>query len=333
MRVAVLGAGAMGTACARLLATKETVSVLLWCRRGELAEQLRRRRENHVYLPGVRLPEQITITAETAPLREADLYVVAIPCVHLRSGLTPLAGLLRANPAPAVSVIKGLERETFLRPSQIICEVAGQRPVAVLSGPSHAEEFSRDLPTTVVVACQDERLARQIQQLFATRRFRVYTNPDVVGVELAGALKNVIGIAAGVCDGLKFGDNAKASLLTRGLVEITRFGTALGGLRETFWGLAGLGDLITTCVSPYGRNRSVGEALGRGEPLDQILARMQAVPEGVWTCKTVHDIARARGIEMPITEQVYRVLYEGADPLAAVDALMTRELKAEHAAD
>ena len=330
MRVTVLGAGAMGTACACLLARKGTHSVVLWCRREELAAELSQRRENRVYLPGIQLPETIQITADPHAVADAELYVVAIPCVHLRTGLAPLAEPMRTNDAPAVSVIKGLERETFLRPSEIIRQVTGAREVAVLSGPSHAEEFSRDLPTTVVVACSNERLAREIQQAFATPRFRVYTNPDVVGVELAGALKNVIGIAAGVCDGLRFGDNAKASLLTRGLVEITRFGTALGGQRETFWGLAGLGDLITTCVSPYGRNRSVGEALGRGERLSDILDRMKAVPEGVWTCKTVHDIARQKGLEMPITEQVYRVLYEGADPMAAVDALMTRELKAEH---
>lgn len=328
MRIAVIGAGAMGTACSVLWARKGH-EVTLWCRRPELAEQLAAVRENRDYLPGVSLPPTIRVTASPADLPGVDVYVVAIPCVHLRTGLQPVRGVFQGCTTPCVSVIKGLERGTFRRPTEILLEVLGPREVAVLSGPSHAEEFSRDLPTTVVLACADRELGTYLQHQFATPRFRVYWNEDLVGVELAGALKNVIGIAAGVCDGLGFGDNAKASLLTRGLVEITRFGVAFGGRRETFWGLAGLGDLITTCVSPYGRNRAVGEALGKGRKLEEVLAQMKAVPEGVWTCRAVRDLAIRHSIDMPITEQVYRVLYENKPPVEAVDELMTRELKPE----
>jgi glycerol-3-phosphate dehydrogenase (NAD(P)+) len=320
----------MGTACAWLLGHKEGVRVSLWCRRPELAAAVAERRENTDYLPGVLLPETVHVSADPEVVREGELLVVAVPCVHLRRVLQDLRTQLCAFPSvPLVSVVKGIEQGTFLRPSEILCELFGQGPIAVLSGPSHAEEFSRNLPTTVVVASEDEDFARAVQQLFATPRFRVYTNADLVGVELAAALKNIVAIAAGACDGLGFGDNAKASLMSRGLVEMTRFGVSHGGRRETFWGLAGLGDLITTCISPYGRNRAVGYALGQGRKLEEILAGMKAVPEGVWTCAAVYHIARNQGIEMPITEQVYQVLYEGKDPWQAVDELMLRELKAE----
>ena len=201
--------------------------------------------------------------------------------------------------------------------------------MAVLSGPSHAEEVSRGLPTTVVAASDDLDLARWVQQHFATERFRVYTNLDVIGVELAGALKNIIGIASGISDGLDFGDNSKAALLTRGLVEMARFGVALGAEHTTFFGLAGLGDLITTCVSRHGRNHLVGLRLARGEKLRDILSRMQMVAEGVYTTRSVHDQAARMGIDMPITGEVYRVLYEDKDPLAAVNDLMVREPKSE----
>jgi glycerol-3-phosphate dehydrogenase (NAD(P)+) len=199
----------------------------------------------------------------------------------------------------------------------------------VLSGPSHAEEVSRGLPTTVVVASPDWDLGRRVQDWFGSERFRVYTNQDVVGVELAGALKNVIGIAAGISDGLGFGDNSKSALLTRGLVEISRFGVALGAEHQTFFGLAGLGDLITTCISPHGRNRRVGERLARGEKLDAILGGMRMVAEGVYTTRSVHDKSARMGIEMPITAEVYRMLYEGKSPAAAVRDLMLREPRSE----
>ncbi len=329
MRVTILGDGAMGTACAMLVASKPEHAVTIWSAFPDQARQMQAERENVKFLPGVRIPDSVSVTAEIAEAAAgAEFFVAAVPTVYLRK---TLAGIRAAVPAgrPIVSIIKGIENDTFQRPSQIIRDMLGPRPVAVLSGPSHAEEISRNLPASVVAASDDLNLARQVQSLFTTPRFRVYTNPDVLGVELAAALKNVIGIAAGVCDGLGFGDNAKSALLTRGLVEITRFGVALGAQTETFAGLAGMGDLITTCISRHGRNRAVGEALGRGKTLDEILAGMQAVAEGVWTCRAVTNLAKQRGIDMPITQEIHRVLFEGKSALEAVNDLMVREPKPE----
>jgi len=329
MKVTILGDGAMGTACAILVATKPENAVSIWSAFPDQARQMQSVRENVKFLPGVRIPDGVTVTAD---IREAcagaAMFVAAIPTVHLRKTLAMIREAVPAG-SPTVSIIKGIENETFQRPSQIIGEVLGPRPIVVLSGPSHAEEISRHLPASVVAASSDQALARQVQAIFTTARFRVYTNPDIAGVELAGALKNVIGIAAGVCDGLAFGDNAKSALLTRGLVEITRFGVVFGAHPETFAGLAGMGDLITTCISRHGRNRAVGEALGKGKTLDEILAGMQAVAEGVWTCRAVYNQAMQNGIDMPITSEIYRVLFEKKSPLEAVNDLMLRELKSE----
>jgi glycerol-3-phosphate dehydrogenase (NAD(P)+) len=326
---AVLGDGAWGTAIALLLAGNPEHRVRLWSARPENARLLRERRENVRLLPGVPIPEAVQLTGDLAEaVAGADLWIAAVPTVYLRSTLQPVAHALRGD-RPVLSLAKGLENETFMRPSEILRQVLGVHRVAVLSGPSHAEEVSRGLPTTVVAAGSDLELARWVQERFSTDRFRVYTNLDVVGVELGGALKNIIGIAAGISDGLKFGDNAKAALLTRGLVEMARFGVALGAEHATFFGLAGLGDLITTCSSRHGRNRHVGERLGRGEKLADILAGMSMVAEGVYTARSVHDKAARMGVEMPITTEVYRVLYEGKDPLTAVNDLMLREPKGE----
>jgi glycerol-3-phosphate dehydrogenase (NAD(P)+) len=329
MQVTILGDGAMGTACSILAASKPGHHITIWSAFPEQARLFEEARENVRFLPGVRIPDNVHLTGEIAQASaETELLVAAIPTVYLRKTLSSIGAALPARP-PLVSVIKGIENETFQRPSQIIRDVLGPRRVAVLSGPSHAEEIARQLPASVVVASEDEALVRQAQALFTTAWFRVYTNPDVIGVELAGAIKNVIGIAAGVCDGLEFGDNAKSALLTRGLVEITRFGVALGARRETFSGLAGMGDLITTCISRHGRNRAVGEALGRGKSLEQILATMQAVAEGVWTCRAVYHLAQQRGIDMPITQAIYQVLFEAKSPMEAVKELMLREPKPE----
>jgi glycerol-3-phosphate dehydrogenase (NAD(P)+) len=326
---AVLGDGAWGTAVALLLARDPAHRVALWSAREEHGRALRERRENVRFLPGVPIPESVELTADAAHATAgADLWVAAIPTVYLRDALARVAGSLRPGP-PVLSLAKGLERETFARPTEILSQVLGVRETAVLSGPSHAEEVSRGLPTSVVAASRDPALARRVQRHFSTDRFRVYTNPDPLGVELAGALKNVIGVAAGISDGLGFGDNAKAALLTRGLVEITRFAAALGADQETFAGLAGLGDLITTCVSRHGRNRRVGERIGRGERPADVLASMEMVAEGVYTAHSVHHKAARLGVEMPITAEVYRMLYEGKDPRAAVVDLMTRSPKGE----
>lgn len=331
MRIAfaILGDGAWGTALAIHLAHNPRHRVTLWSAREENARILRERRENVRLLPGVPIPESVELTTDVArAVAGADLWVAAIPTVYLRATLQRVAPALRAGP-PVLSLAKGLENGTFLRPTEILSQVLGVRHTAVLSGPSHAEEVSRGLPTSVVVASADVALARWVQERFSSGRFRVYTNLDPVGVELGGALKNVIGIAAGIGDGLGFGDNAKSALLTRGLVEMTRFGVAFGADLQTFTGLAGLGDLITTCVSSHGRNRRVGERLGRGERPADILSGMAMVAEGVYTAQSVHERAQRMGIDMPITAEVYRVLYEGKDPRQAVDDLMLRSPRDE----
>lgn len=325
---AILGSGGWGTAIAVLLAQNPTHRVRLWSAHADNAAKLRTTRENTRLLPGVRIPDSIQITAEAAEVAaNADIWVTAIPTAYLRDTLARFRSLGKAD-VSVVSLTKGLEISTFRRPSEIIGEVLNTENVAVLSGPSHAEEVARGLPTSVVVAANDGGLAMRVQQHFGTDRFRVYTNGDLTGVELAGALKNVIGIAAGICDGLGFGDNAKAALLTRGLVEMTRFGVAHGAEPATFHGLAGMGDLITTCFSPHGRNRRVGYRLGKGESITDVLAGPQ-IAEGVFTSQSVHERALRSGIDAPIMTGVYQVLHEGKPPLVAVQDLMSRSQKQE----
>lgn len=327
--IAVLGDGGWGTATAIILARNPDHRVRLWSARVENGDRLRVSRENVRYLPGVPIPPTIELTLDfAAAVRDANLWVSAIPTVHLRSTLERFRGLA-SSATPIVSLTKGIELSTFRRPSEIITETLGTDRVVALSGPSHAEEVSRGMPTSVVVAGGDSSLTTWVQNCFNSDRFRVYTNPDLVGVELAGALKNVIGIAAGIGDGLGFGDNAKSALVTRGIVEMTRFGVALGAEHDTFQGLAGVGDLITTCFSQHGRNRRVGERLGRGESLATILATSSAIAEGVTTAKSVHDRTHGLGLEMPITSVVYKILYEGASPVDGVTELMSRRSGSE----
>jgi glycerol-3-phosphate dehydrogenase (NAD(P)+) len=325
----ILGAGAWGTAVALVLARKPEHHVTLWSARADSARAWHQRRENVDLLPGVAIPPAVTLTVDIrVAVAAADLLIAAVPTVYLRPTLERIGAALPAA-VPMLSLVKGIENETFLRPTEVLRQVTGPRPLAVLSGPSHAEEVSRGLPATVVVASGDLDLARWIQQGFSTDRFRVYTNLDVIGVELAGALKNIIGIAAGISDALGLGDNAKAALLTRGLVEMTRFGVAHGAEPQTFVGLAGIGDLITTCMSRHGRNRAVGERLARGEKLPRILSTMKMVAEGVNTARSVHQRASHMGISMPISMAVYEILYEDKDPRAAVGELMLREPTSE----
>lgn len=327
MQFTVIGDGAMGTACAILLARRPSHQVTMLCQFEENAVALRRARENVRYLPAVSIPDSIKIESNFMAAR-ADAYVIAVPTIYLAPTLVRWKDGWPTEPA-IVSVVKGIERETFRTPSQIVREVLGPRSVAVLSGPSHAEEIARGKPASVVAASDDPGLAAKVQSWFNTDRFRVYSSPDMYGTELAGALKNVIAIAAGICDGLGLGDNAKSALITRGLVEMTRFGVALGAKAETFQGLAGLGDLITTCISPHGRNRRVGELLGRGKTREQILKSMQQVAEGVWTAQSVRDIAIRRALDMPVATEVYRILYESKAPLKALDDLMSRDPRSE----
>ncbi len=324
MKITILGGGAMATACAVLLSEQPDHSVTLWARNAEYAAQMASNRENRRLLPGIPIPESVEITADIqSAVDGAELIVASIPTTSLRDALTTHRDVLSGG-VPIVSVIKGIENDTFLRPSGIISDVLQTDRVIVLAGPSHAEEFARRKPASVVAAADDPKLASLVQQTFSTDRFRVYTNTDMVGVELAGALKNVLAIAVGICDGLEYGDNAKSALMTRGLVEMNRFGTAFGAEPTTMFGLAGIGDLITTCVSGFSRNRHVGEELGRGKKLDQILDEMSAVAEGVRTTRSVFELARDNDVDMPITREVYAVLFDDKDPEAATDTLMAR---------
>lgn len=336
--VTILGDGAMATVCALLLESRGFL-VTLWSAFAENIAQMIQTRENRRYLPGHRLPLSIRLVADDAEaLRRAQLVVNAIPTQFIREVWQRLA---RHAPVgvPIVSVAKGIENETLLRPTQIIAQVlqshgrddpdAPARGLAAVSGPSIAEELARCLPATVVAASDDEGLAVLTQQVFTTHWFRVYTNADLLGTELAGATKNVIALAAGILDGLQAGTNAKSALLSRGLAEITRLGTAMGAQAETFFGVAGVGDLATTCFAPTGRNRTCGEQLGRGRKLAEVLADIPGVVEGVATTKSVVALAERYRVEMPITRAVYAVLFEGLDPLQGISQLMSRQLKPE----
>ena len=328
-RVTIVGDGAMATVCSLLL-SQGGHHVTLWGAFEESINRLLQNRENQRLLPGVKLPRNLRLTANDAECFDGcTLILSAVPTQFMRNVWKRLARFVPAG-VPIVSVAKGIENQTLMRPTQIVLDVVGRgRGLAALSGPNIAAELARYLPATAVAASEDADLAKLIQNTFSTQWFRVYTNSDVIGTELAGATKNVIAIAAGILDGLAAGNNAKAALVTRGLVEITRLGVAMGAQESTFQGLAGLGDLITTCVSPEGRNRTVGERIGKGMELSTILASMDSVAEGVPTTKALITLARQYRVEMPITEAVYRVLFEDKDVLHALSDLMTRDPKPE----
>ena len=327
-RVTILGDGGWGT-CLGILLSAQGHPVTLWGAFPAYVEQVRRTRENVKFLPGVAIPPAVKLTADFAEASaDAEVIVVAVPSQYLRQVLERL----RVGPwerALVVSVVKGIEPETLLRMSERIRQSVPVRRLAVLSGPSISYEVARGIPTTVVAASEDERLAREAQELFSTERFRVYTSADVAGVELGGALKNVIAIACGAADGLGFGTNTKAALATRGLVEMARLGVAMGAQERTFSGLSGLGDLITTCFSPHSRNRRVGEEIARGKAVAEVTGKMEQVAEGVTTTRSAQALARKHQVEMPITAAVYQVLYEGKPPKDAVRELMLREPKPE----
>jgi glycerol-3-phosphate dehydrogenase (NAD(P)+) len=326
-KVAILGDGAWGSALAMVLAERGA-SVIQWAHSSAVAEGMTTHRENRRYLPGFKIPDGVTVSSDPGFFEHADLIVCAVPSRYLREVLTQLSEHFRKG-RPFLSATKGLEITQHLRATEIIEEVLGARSLAVLSGPSHAEEVAARMPTAVVAASNDPGFALRVQDLFTTERFRVYTSDDMVGVEYGGALKNVLSIAGGLVDGLGFGDNTKAALLTRGQAEMSRLGQAMGGRVETFTGLSGIGDLVVSCVSPHGRNRMVGEKIGRGATLDEVLPGIPGVPEGVTTCHAVVDLARERGVEMPICQEIHAVLFEGKSPLDAVRDLMTRQQKDE----
>lgn len=328
MQVAIIGDGGWGTALGMVL-HRNGHRVRMWGPFPDYLEEVRELRENVKFLPGVPLPGELEWTADRAhAVAGAQVIVLASPSKFYRAVLASFAPHITGQPR-IVSVAKGLDKETHRRLTQVASDVLGGRMVAALSGPSHAEEVARGIPSAVVIACADHDVAADLQQVFNSPEFRIYTSEDVVGVELGGALKNVIAVAAGISDGIGFGDNTKAALITRGLAEITRIGVARGARPETFAGLSGIGDLIVTCASRLSRNRGVGERLGRGEKLEAILQGMAQVAEGVWTCRAALDLARELGVDVPITEQVVAVVHEGKDPRAAVQALMTRDPKRE----
>lgn len=323
-RALVLGDGSWGTTLALLLARKG-IETRLWSAFPEQAEEMAAARENVRFLPGIPFPDTLSVSADPFVAADGvDLAVSVVPTQYLRPVAMRFEDALGGS-LPLVTASKGLEIETFRSPSEILREVLGERPIAVLTGPSHAEEVAQGLPASVVAASTDEDLARRVQDAFSGETFRVYRHGDAYGAELAGALKNVIALAAGISDGLALGDNAKSALLTRGIVEIARFGKARGAHATTFFGLAGIGDLITTCTSPHSRNRGVGEQLGRGKKLEQILGEMKMVAEGVWTTKALFGPESEAAVPMPIAEQVHAVLFEDRDPREAVLALMSRE--------
>jgi glycerol-3-phosphate dehydrogenase (NAD(P)+) len=330
MRTVVLGAGSWGTALAHALALsgKETV---LWGRSAALMGHMAQCRENRRYLPGWPVAAAVRPTADiAAALRGAALVVLAIPCQRLAAFLQEHAGLFPQG-AAVVCAGKGVERGSLRTMGQVVAAELGARQVryGVLSGPSFAEGVMAGQPTAVVLGCADAALGERIQARCASPAFRVYGTTDVLGVELAGALKNVMAIAAGLADGLGFGENARAALITRGLAEMARLGEAMGARAQTFMGLAGLGDLVLTCTGDASRNRRVGLAVGRGQTLDAALAQVGGVAEGVWTTQAVQVLAQRLGVEMPICEQVHAVLFSGKSPAEAVAALMGRPLRWE----
>jgi len=326
--VAIIGDGAMATVCGIILTSKGH-RVRLFSMFDEHLAEMRSSRENRRYLPGVPIPDQIELVSDADAAGDgATLILSAMPCQFIRAWWTPIVSQMPID-MPVCSITKGIETETLLRPTQVLRDVLGPVTVSALSGPNIGPELASRLPATAVAAGEEEAIVEFVQRTIATDWFRVYTNTDLVGVELAGATKNIIALGAGMIDGLGAGCNAKAALITRGLAEIMRLGLALGARRETFAGLAGMGDLVTTCISPVGRNRSTGERIGRGESLESILQTTDSVVEGVATTRSVLQLARRHDVEMPIAASIHAVLFEGRGVADAIGELMSRELRRE----
>lgn len=330
--VAILGAGSWGTALSVLLA-RAGRPVTLWARRAEAAATIRQTRHNPTYLPDVAIPSSVYVTSDLSEAASAaSCWAFAMPSQAVRGVAKTLRSYMRSG-LLVVSLAKGIENRSLETMTQVLGEVLTAVPrerIGVLYGPSHAEEVAAEMPTAVVAAAPSHDVAEQIQSVFMTDRFRVYVNTDVIGVEVAGSVKNVLALAAGMSDGIGYGDNAKAALLTRGIAEIGRLGRVMGARPETFSGLAGIGDVIATCTSRHSRNRYVGEAIGRGRSLEEVESEMSMVAEGVRTTESVYDLARRHQIEMPITAAIYSILFEGKKPEDAVDELMTRDAKREN---
>ena len=327
-KICVLGAGSWGSALALSLA-KKGYDVTMWTLSQEQADKVNLTKENIDYLPGVLFPNNIILTTniEEAVIN-SKLIVLAVPSQAIRSVCNQIKPFIKDNQI-LVDVAKGLERGSGLRLSQVCEEELPNNPYVALSGPSHAEEVARDIPTTLVVACENVDIAQEVQDIFMSPKLRVYTNPDVIGVELGGALKNIIAFGAGICDGLGYGDNTKAALMTRGIREISRLGIALGADSSTFSGLSGIGDLIVTCTSMHSRNRRAGILIGQGKSLDETLKEVKMVVEGITATEVAYDVAKKMDIDMPITSAIYSVLYEGKNANEVVVNLMMRSKKHE----
>lgn len=327
LKIAVLGDGGWGTTLAILL-DKKGYKVTLWGAFPEYIKVLSSKRENKKFLPGIKIPAGILLTSDIKKAAaDKDIIILAAPSQHIREVLRRLPPV-KGNPI-FVSAAKGIENKTLCRMSEVIKEELGRVNLAVLSGPTISYEIAREMPASCVAASDRIDIAKKIQQVFTAGHFRIYTSRDIVGVEVGGSLKNVIAIAAGISDGLGFGANAKAALLSRGLVEIIRLGAAMGAKKDTFYGLSGLGDLVTTCISSHGRNRWFGEQIGEGRSPAEVLKKTEMVIEGVATVKSAYELARKYKVEMPISEQIHRVIYDGKKPLEAVKELMLRPMKSE----
>ncbi len=328
-KITVIGDGGWGTCLAVHLANRGH-EVVLWGAFPQYVAEMQRKRENPKFLPGVPFPNSLVLTGRVdQAFEKAEVVLIAVPSQYLKRVFQQHIQAVPWSRLLTISVVKGIDADSLQRMSQVIRSLATVKDLVVLSGPSISYEVARGVPTTVVAAAEDEALAKKAQALFATERFRVYTSTDVIGVELGGSLKNVIAIACGAADGLGFGTNTKAALTTRGLAEMSRLGVAMGAKTETFYGLSGLGDLVTTCFSSHSRNRQVGEKLGKGATVVEITAGMEQVAEGMPTAKSAYALSKKYSVEMPITAEVYRVLYEGKSTSDAVHDLMRREPKAE----
>ena len=326
-KILVIGDGGWGTTLAILLFRKG-FQVTLWSAFKDYAKVLDKKRININFLKGIEIPKGIRITADFGDAFPADLVILAVPSSYLRDVL--LKGFMfYSKGTPVVSVVKGIENKSLLRMSEVIGEVWKSSHLAVLSGPTIAQEVAKGIPTTAVISSRNNEFMGAAQDIFMTPYFRIYTNVDVIGVELAGSLKNIIAIACGISDGLRFGTNTKAAILSRGLVEMARLGEAMGANKETFNGIAGLGDLVTTCFNSLSRNHFVGEKIGEGKSLKEILHSMKMVAEGVPTAKSAYLLGKKFGVDMPITNEIYQVLFKNKSPKAAVNHLMLRQKKAE----
>lgn len=328
MKIGVIGAGSWGTALSIVLAEKN-LNVQMYVRNPEKRKVLEESRENHHYLPGRIMPANLKLTGELKDVvQDVDFTLLAVPTQHVRNVLKDIKPLVQGKLA-FVNVAKGLENGTLMRISEIFAEELPQADYAILSGPSHAEEVAKKMPTTITVASENDDLSILVQETFTTEFLRIYRNGDLVGVELGGALKNVIAIGAGISDGLGYGDNTKAALMNRGIVEITRLGEAMGAERKTFLGLSGMGDLIVTCMSKHSRNRRAGIMLAKGLSLNETISKIGMVVEGAETVKAAVELAQKHGIEMPISQEIYEVLYGTEDVKRSVYKLMMRDQKPE----